>query len=249
MNPLRDKIVGGCITCGGDGFDGQDLCNCSIKFRVYNRLIAGGFNERIIDFISSPAYALPMMESGYAAVEYFMRNPFVVMEKGLSLFLHSKENGRGKTTLAHYLAYVWAWPFAHTEHYRRDRTYAFLDMHTLVEKAGERFVKFGEEKIDAWKATFLVIDDLGSENRQGWRKEEVTALLHRILHFRRDAKLPTLITTNFTPDTLSGFYSGMVDSVLELRPDGLVGGKLFRQVEMGGGEDFRLIPETSEWPE
>jgi hypothetical protein len=242
MNALRDKIVGSCITCGGDGYNGQSLCACSIKFRVYNRLVSGGFNEEVLDFISSPAYSLPMMEAGAESVEYFIHNPFPVLEKGLSLFIYSKENGRGKSTLAHYLAYVLAWPFAHTENYSRDRSYAFVDMHKLMEE-------FDDDAFDAWKATLLVIDDLGSENRSGWRKESAVAMLHRIMHFRRDKKLPTIITANYGPDSLSGFYNGILDSVLEVRPDGEIGGKLFRQIEVGGGEDFRLSPETTEWPE
>lgn len=244
MNSLKDKIVGSCPACGGQGYVGASLCSCSIKFRVYNRLTSGGYNEETLDLVSSPSYALPMLERGQEFVQYFLSNPKIVMEKGLGLFVFSKENGRGKTTLAHYLVYNLAWPFALTENYSRDRNYAFKDVHSLAESFSS---SRGEDEAEPdWKATVLVIDDMGIENRSGWRKDLVLPMFHQILHYRRDNKLPTLITSNFPPSTLSRFYDGVLDSVLEVRPDGVIGGQVFRQVEVGGGEDFRL--QMSDWP-
>ena len=160
----------------------------------------------------------------------------------MSLFICSKENGRGKTTLAHYLAYVLVWPFCRKENYDRRRTYAFANAHSIFEGKSEDSA--------AWKSTLLVLDDLGSEDRSSsWRKENVVSTLHKLLHYRRNKKLPTIITSNYTPASLSAFYEKLVDSLLEVRPEGAIGGQLFRQVEVGGAEDFRLIQETSEWPE
>ena len=244
MSRLRDRIVGGCRVCGGEGYEGDKLCNCVIKFRVYNRLVDNGFNEGLLDLVSSAGYSLPMMESGSESVNHFLQHPFDVMNKGLSLYILSKENGRGKTTLAHYLVYVLAWPFAQTENYNRRRTYAFADMHTLL----EAFLG-GADVQDVWKATVLVLDDLGSESRSAtWKIDTVISMLHRILHYRRDKKLPTIITSNFPATSLTGFYNGVLDSVLEIRPDGIIGGQVFRQVEVGGGEDFRLAEGVSDWP-
>lgn len=244
MNPLKAKIMGGCRACGGDGYVGDTLCNCAIKFRVYNRLVGSGFNENTLDLVSSSAYSLPMMESGYEWVDYFIRHPFQVMEKGLGLYIFSKENGRGKTTLAHYLVYVLAWPFAKTENYSRRRTYALTDVHSL----SEAFLE-GSDVEDIWKATVLVLDDLGSESRSAsWKTDTVISMYHRIMHYRRDEKLPTIITSNFAAPSLSEFYQGVLDSLLEIRPDGIIGGEVFRQVEVGGGEDFRLMDDRSEWP-
>lgn len=242
-SPLKDKIQGGCPVCGGDGYVGDELCNCAIKFRVYNRLTSGGFNEQILDFVSSSSYVLPLIEGGMEAVEYFYGHPFEVMRKGLGLFITSKENGRGKTTLAHYLTYVLAWPFAKTENYDRRRTYAFENIHTMCEQDRSW------EDYDSWRSTVLVIDDLGTESRNSqWKREGVTAMLHRIMHYRRDHQLPTIITSNFNAVSLSSFYNGVLDSVLEIRPDGVIGGQLLRQVDVGGAEDFRLTDGQSEWP-
>jgi len=244
LKQLKERIMGGCPACGGDGYIDFDLCNCAIKFRAFSWLIDGGFHEDTLDLVSSSNYVLPMLESGGESVDYFLRNPFDVMDKGLSLYLFSKENGRGKTTLAHYLVYALAWPFCKTENYSRQRTYGFADMHSLLEAFLER-----EDVGDAWKSTVLVIDDLGSESRSAaWKTDTVISMLHRIMHYRRNNKLPTIITSNFAPASLVGFYQGVLDSVLEIRPDGIVGGKIFRQVEVGGGEDFRLMDGRSDWP-
>jgi len=240
---LKEKIQRGCLACGGSGYIGDNLCNCSIKFRVYNRLTRGGFHEATLDFISSPSYRLPMFVSGAESVEYFVYNPLEVDEKGLSLYIFSPENGRGKTTLAHYLAYVLVWTLSKTENYSPNRSYAFENIHDMCVKE-----RNGWEE-DTWKATVLVIDDLGTESRSAaWKKELNTAMLHRIMHYRLDHRLPTIITSNNVPSSLSTIYEGVIDSVMEIRPDGVIGGRVFRQVEVGGGEDFRQMDGVSEWP-
>jgi len=242
-SPLRTKIQRSCPACGGSGYLNDELCSCAIKFRIYNRLTGGGFHEATLDLVSSPGYQLPLFDSGGEAVTYFLHNPFEVMNKGLSLYIFSLENGRGKTTLAHYLMYVLLWTFSKTENYSPHRTYAFENMHTMCEKE-----KRGWED-DTWKSTVLVIDDMGSESRSAtWKTESNIAMLHRIMHYRLDHRLPTIITSNYAPSSLTTLYQGILDSVMEVRPDGTIGGRVFRQVEVGGGEDFRQIDEYSEWP-
>lgn len=240
---LRDKIQRACPVCGGSGHVGSELCNCAIKFRVYNRLTRSGFHEPTLDLISSPSYQPPMFVSGADAVQYFLYNPVEVMDKGLSLYIFSLENGRGKTTLAHYLMYALLWTFSKTENYSPRRTYAFENIHDMCMKE-----KNGWDE-ETWKATVLVIDDLGTESRSAaWKREINIAMLHRVMHYRLDHRLPTIITANYAPGSLSTFYDGVVDSVLEIRPDGIIGGRVFRQVEVGGGEDFRQMDGVSEWP-
>ena len=50
-------------------------------------------------------YTLPMVESGDECISYFLNNVEQVEKDGLGLFIYSRERGRGKTTLAHYLVY------------------------------------------------------------------------------------------------------------------------------------------------
>jgi len=242
-SPLRIKIQRDCPACRGTGYLGDELCACAIKFRAFNRLVGGGFHEHTLDLVSSPQYQLPMIENGAEAVQYFLYNPFEVMSKGLCLYIFSKENGRGKTTLAHYLLYVLLWTLSKTGNYDPRRTYAFENIHAMCEKERRGWDE------ETWRASVLVIDDLGTESRSAdWKKESNITMLHRIMHHRLDHRLPTIITSNYAPSSLSGFYGGVLDSVLEIRPDGVIGGRVFRQVEVGGGEDFRTADGMSEWP-
>jgi len=244
VSTLRDRIIGRCRTCDGSGMYGDSLCACSIKFRVFNRLVGGDFREELLDLVSSYSYEVPLIEDGEGSLGYFIENPFTVLEKGLSLFIFSRENGRGKTTLAHYLAYSLAWPCSHTENYKRDRTYGFSDVHKLFEDDNSF-----RETSEIWKSTFYVLDDLGNEERSSdWKKQSYTSTLHKLLHYRRGNRLPTIITSNYDPRTLSSFYNGYLDSVLEIRPDGRIHGEFFRQVEVGGAEDFRLANAEKNWP-
>jgi hypothetical protein len=206
-------------------------------------MVRGGFHEPTLDFITGGSYSLPMLENGVEALNYYVSNPDVVLDKGLSLYIFSKENGRGKTTLAHYLVYVLLWHFSKTENYSPHRTYAFENIHTMCEKERKGW------EVDTWKSTILVIDDMGTESRYAaWKAEANISMMHRIMHYRLDHQLPTLITSNYEPAVLSGFYGSILDSVLEIKPDGTIGGRVFRQLEVGGAEDFRMSCESSEWP-
>ena len=236
-SPLKAKIQGSCPVCLGSGYVNDDLCACAIKFRAFNRLTRGGFNEPLLDLVSGADYQLPIVEFGLPQLQYFMTNPFEVLSKGLGLYIFSKENGRGKTTLAHYLAYVLLWNFSKTENYDPHRTYAFENMHEMCEKERKGWDD------ETWRSTLLVIDDIGTESRSAaWKKDLVISMLHRILHYRLDHCLPTIFTSNYAPASLSTCYEGVLDSIMEIRPDGIIAGRVFRQIELGGGEDFRLQP-------
>lgn len=243
-SPLKAKIQGGCSVCSGSGFVGDELCECAIRFRVYNRMTHAGFHEPTLDLVSSTDYKWPLIEQGLSELTYFVNNPFEVLSKGLGLYLFSKENGRGKTTLAHYLMYVLLWNFSKTENYNPSRTYAFENMHEMCEKERKGW------ESETWKSTILVVDDIGTESRSAqWKKDIALSMMHRIMHFRQDNRLPTIFTSNYTPRSLSSFYEGVLDSVLEIRPDGVISGRSFRQVEVGGGEDYRLQPgDQGGWP-
>jgi len=183
------------------------------------------------------------MESGAEAFTYFMQHPLEVCSWGHSLYLFSKENGLGKTTLAHYAMYAVLWTLSRTENYGPKRTYAFESIQSLCKKenAGKPY--------STWDATILVIDDLGAESRSAlWKKENNLAMLHEGLHHRLDRSYPTIVTSNYTPTALSKLYEGVLDSVLEIQPDGTIGGQRYRQIEVGGEGDFRRKDGYSVWP-
>ena len=151
--------------------------------------------------------------------------------------MYSKERGRGKTTLAHYLAYKIAEATRPLDKYQRDLDFGFDHIEDFC-------------KTENWKSRVYVLDDLGNENRSAsWKKEEFSSNLQKCLHYRRDRKLVTLITSNYAPSNLSSLYEGVIDSLLEVNPMGIIGGIVFRQVEVVGGEDLRTVQEFSRWPE
>lgn len=225
MSELKRQIIGKCSICGGSGYVGTALCECVIKFRTYNCMKRSGFNLKMADVVTSPEYRIPEIENGKTFIDYYIDNVQEVFNSGLSLYVFSQEYGRGKTTLAHYLAYFLIHHFRLTENYRRDVTFQFLQDFRLDDDLG---------------ATFLVLDDLGSVDMGvQWKKDRLFAQMHRIFQYRQSRELPTVITSNLIPARLSSLYEGTLDSLLEINADGTIGGTLFRQVEVGGGEDLR----------
>ena len=240
---LKDSIVGSCEACNRTGFsEAGTPCACLIKFRAFNRLTSGGFTLKTLELITRPDYEFPEIDEGADFVEYFAANPLEVEDRGLSLYIYSKGRGRGKTTLAQCLVYNAAWQFSHKESYSTSRNYMFINIEELIKQSRK-----GNEEV--WQRTWLVIDDLGNEDRSAsWKKAAVVSILQQVMHYRRDRNLPTIITSNYAPSNLSTIYSGEIDSLLEIGPDGKIKGMVLREVEVGGGEDFRQIEELSAWP-
>ncbi len=244
MDYLREDRVVACQRCRGAGYlDGQ-VCACLLLTRVYLWLSAGGFSETVLNYVTDEVYEPPELESGEGFFRYYSANPQDILDNGLSLYIFSREAGRGKTTLAYYLMVQLARYFMRTENYRPGLTFAFENVNDLM----QREQSFKEEGI--WNATFYVLDDLGNEDRSTKMKREmVTPLLQRVLHYRQDNSLPTIVTANYMPDDLGGLYANRLDSLLEINVDGTIGGNLFRQIEVGGGEDLRTLDNRSNWPE
>lgn len=243
MISLKDEIISSCKVCGGRGVtEDYNNCVCVYKFRAYNRMINSGFKYEILNFVSSEEYGIPFCSIGDNFLSYYINNPFEVFNKGLSLYIFSREKGRGKTTLAHYIIYVLCSFMSDVSNYDWKRKYRFEHIEDFIEKNKD-------EKYCTWKDTILVIDDLGNEDKSSsWKKEYTQSFLQRVMHYRRDNLLPTIITSNYDPSALSVLYNGSLDSLLEINFDA-IGGALFRQVELDGDEDLRISQIASKWPE
>lgn len=240
---LREEIIGSCEICSGSGWQDGQACECMLKFRVYNRLLKAGFSKYSLDFSDREEYQLPMIESGEEFVQFFLKDPEFVEDKGLSLYIYSQDKGRGKTTLAHRIALETAGSFVDKDNYSTFRTYKFVHVEDLLQD-----FRAGNE--ESWRSTWLVLDDLGNEDRYTeWKKSLFLSSFQRVLHYRRDKRLPTIITSNYQPGDLSRIYQGELDSLLEIHPDGQLGGSLYKSVQVGGAEDLRTIEGVSEWPE
>lgn len=225
-------LVNNCPICKGTGYVDCITCSCMASYRTLLYLLDFGFEEDMLEMIHKD-YDYPFIESGENFVNYFDKNPEVVEKKGLSLFLYSQERGRGKTTLAHYLSYSYLnYYFQHMNRYSRDRELGFNYVDDLLEEFDSN---------DWWKRRFYVLDDLGKEDSSAvWKKEANISKLHRILQYRRNKKLVTIITSNYPPSEISRKYDGQLDSLLEIQLDGSLGGGIFKSVKVGGPEDLRL---------
>lgn len=240
---MPNRFLGSCGLCNEQGFllDSQGFdcipCDCLMKQRAFNRLCSSGFSESILDFVSSDRYSFPVIEEGESFLTNYINNPKDVELAGLGLFLYSETRGKGKTTLTHKIMFDVTKSFCDKSVYSSEREYAFENIESFMND-------FAEEN---WKKTWYVLDDLGNENLSGWKRDAIITNLHRMLHYRRDNQLPLVITSNFPPERLSSLYGGKLDSLLEIRPDGLLGGLMYRAVKVGGQQDFRLGMEGSKW--
>jgi hypothetical protein len=237
MDYWEDKSVRECVLCQGSGFlDSGATCSCLVNFRVRVMLLAGKFAANILNFVSA-SYSLPVVESGEKYLTYFLQNTPIVVTEGLSLYVFSREAGRGKTTLAHYLAVKFAEYYSTSDHYKRGVSFGFDNVNDLIDKE----MSFDNDD-PYWKRMLYVLDDFGNEDRSAKRRREFfVPMMQRILHHRQDNHLPTIITSNYSPGSIDQLYSGRLNSLLEIQVDGSLGGNLFRSVELGGGEDLRTL--------
>lgn len=239
-------LINSCGKCDEDGFltDSYGFrsvpCECLLKARAKSRLLESGFKKKAIDIVSGN-YDLPEIEeSDIKYVEYVLKNPLKFEEKGLGLYLYSEDRGRGKTTLAHHICYSACKYFFDPSVYHSDRTFSFLHI--------EDFLAALKSDSDSWKATWLVIDDMGNEDSSSeWKRSANLALLQKAFHYRRDANLPIIITSNKPPEAISMFYQGVMDSLLEISPGGKLGGVSYRSVKVLGAIDLRFNNELDRW--
>jgi hypothetical protein len=246
MDFFYSDSVSNCPVCEGSGYRGSEICNCLLKHRAEIWLASGKFSRSVLDFVSCKEYTLPIIDSGGEVLKFYIQNPELVLDEGLSLNLFSRDAGRGKTTLAYYICWNLALHFLRTENYRTGLSFAFQNVNSLISSE----LSYTSDEFPAWKASVYVLDDLGNEERASKQKKEAVApILQKVFHYRQDNSLPTIITTNYTPSDLGSLYYNRLDSLLELDVGGEIRGNIFRQIEVGGGEDLRMAPIRSAWPE
>lgn len=248
MIDLKTEIVGSCDKCNESGFLPDEFgtvckpCECLLKFRAYNRMVSGGYYKNMLDFCNSDEYILPYLDSGEDYLNYFLNNIDLVEQEGLGLFIYSKDRGRGKTTLAHYIMYQVVRNFFDKSKYKSSREYVFESANMLLKDF------MSKNPADLWRKSWYVLDDLGNEDRSSdWKREAMLTGLQSLLQYRRPKGLPLIITSNYSPGDLSMLYGGVLDSLLEIRVDGKIGGEFYKEISVGGSEDLRMVSENSKW--
>jgi DNA replication protein DnaC len=104
----------------------------------------------------------------------------------------------------------------------------YWNMPDLLESLRPREDALGRDIADFIRVPVLAIDDIGKEKLTDWGAEQ----LYRIINARDLGELPTIATSNFSPDVLAGRVDGAVVSRL-------VGMCEWVEVQ---GEDHRSMP-------
>jgi hypothetical protein len=241
-------LVRSCGKCDEQGFLEDSLgfptvpCECLLSARATSRLISGGFKKGALELVKGDIYQIPDKSEGLKFVEYAVNSPDSFEDKGLGLYVFSEGRGQGKTTLVHHIMYNVCRYFYGPEVYDSSRTFAFEHIDDFLLSMKD------ENSLEKWKATWYVLDGLGNEDTSAkWKKDFALSALQRLFHYRRDNNLPILITSNKPPEVLTAFYSGVLDSLLEIQPDGGLGGLSYRAVHVISEVDYRLQTEISKW--
>lgn len=131
---------------------------------------------------------------------------------GIGLLLHGTM-GTGKTLTAVLIAKA-AMAFGFSVYYT-----PFADMVTKYRNEyrwkNEERQKFYRHKIEA--SDFLVIDEIGRESRMGYQASitnEAIMSIDLVIRRRMERCLPTLMTTNLTPDQVRDAYGANIASLL-----------------------------------
>lgn len=157
-------------------------------------------------------------------IKEFLENP----KQGLYLYAN---NGIGKTTLLLALANS----FYQTNH----KTTLFVFWPDFIERS-KRFKDKNYTYINKVKyAPRLIIDDLGQESITSWSRDDI---LHSIIAYRLEKKLPTFFSSNYTIDELEGIYTL---KNLESKKTRSIIQKIraLAKIKFLGGENLRKIGE------
>ncbi len=211
-----------CITCGGErGFKWYDMdkyngnaiadyeCNCVEQWVLHRYFLYNGIgvNLQRIGWINCVAD-----ESARRIVQSYLgdRNLDWNVEQGTGLYLHGPR-GTGKSLMASLFL-------------RRTLSLGYSGHWTS-------FIEMREAKTNEWEdqdrsewfnrkirdTTVLVIDDPGQEHKSDKSIEFSRTVLDDVIRHRMSASLPTIITSNKTPDEFRALYGGNVASLIQER--------------------------------
>lgn len=180
-------------------------CPCADQYLLWRRFLHAGITETYQKLAWDDYYALsdqvaePLLD--------YLENADGFIQAGLALTIWGTSKGTGKTLAATLVAKnlvvrgydVYVQKFSD-----------MLDAFAAGWKDREDKVWFNER---IRNAAILVIDDLGREQYKGVETLG-SHTLESVLRHRVTRDMPTLITTNFTPEQMTGGYGGHTVSLL-----------------------------------
>ena len=106
--------------------------------------------------------------------------------------------GVGKTHLAFAVGWEWVESYQKVKYFQAGELLDYLrrGFHFV---SNEEFTDFDQRMSALRDCSLLILDDLGVEQSTGWAQER----LDIIINFRYTNEMPTLVTTNLSPDSLA----------------------------------------------
>lgn len=180
-------------------------CNCTAQWILHRYLLVHGVGKNYQRLAWLDAEAVP--EGTQYEILTYLDNAATYVERGVNMILHSPDAGTGKTLMLMLAA----------KKLLEQGYDAFVaQMNTIV----EMYTSGWREKADKdyferriMNCGVLVIDDLGKETGQN-HIDFIDRLLDRVIRHRTAASLPTLASTNLTPEQLDSGYGRYVASLL-----------------------------------
>lgn len=180
-------------------------CNCTAQWILHRFLLIHGIGKNYQRLGWADASDVP--EATQMEILRYLDAADLYVERGVNLILHSPDAGTGKTLML-MLAAKKLLKLGHDVFVAQMNTIVELYTSGWREKAEKDYF---ERRI--MNCGVLCIDDLGKETGQN-HVDFIDRLLDRVIRHRTAASLPTLITTNLTPDQVRGGYNQYVASLL-----------------------------------
>lgn len=180
-------------------------CSCTAQWIMHRFLLHHGVGKTYQRLGWADAEAVPVATQ-FQILQY-LEHAAAYVERGVNLILYSPDAGTGKT-----LSLMLAAKKLLEQGYD-----AFVaQMNTIV----EMYTSGWRDKADKdyferriMNCAILVIDDLGKESGQN-HIDFIDRLLDRVIRHRTASGLPTLASTNMTPEQLDSGYGRYVASLL-----------------------------------
>jgi hypothetical protein len=207
-----------CITCKGTktfkwyddhGDVAEYECDCVSQWVLHRYFLYNGIGVNLQRIGWQNCHADEAAQGGVK--NYLLeRNVDWHMEQGTGLYLYGPR-GTGKSLMATLLLRK-TLSLGYSGHWA-----AFPDLR--ASKTNE----WNDKELSQWfwskahSTTVLVIDDPGQENKSAKSLDFSRTILDEIIRYRMSASLPTIITSNQTPEDFRLLYGGNVDSLIQER--------------------------------
>ena len=201
----KHRIMLSCSICKGTGLIGNKSCQCYNDVELYTHLTTRNFPNRYVTWDWHQCENKQLAKKCAEYCDNFDNNYY----EGKGVYIYGQQ-GRGKTTITTIIGKEISKKIKPGEN--KKYSALFLMMNDIINYSinnKELFENLKNKSVD-----LLIIDNLGSEN--GLNENKYSAkVLDEIIRNRTNKCLPTIISSNFTPDEIEKQYSKTVKELIE----------------------------------